>query len=150
MWREEDSLHDLEHGPLQLTCAASFIHRHGYEDKSRTCAAQATQNTQLVTPRNSASAFRFSRQSFYGVFLIISYTTLPLNMRYTIVLAAAFAGLGMASPAVSSNTSPELEKRYTDWPGCMQLCNTPTCGIPNCYAWCKRVCCGQFPSYPGC
>lgn len=65
-------------------------------------------------------------------------------MKLTLVAMAAFTGLALASPI------EELEKRYTDWPGCMTLCDTPTCAIKDCYSWCKRVCCGQFPSYPGC
>lgn len=42
-----------------------------------------------------------------------------------------------------------LERRYTDWAGCMAIC-TPGCAITNCNQWCVRVCCGQFPSYYQC
>lgn len=68
-------------------------------------------------------------------------------MKFTTVLVATFVGLVAASPLGSEES---LDKRYTDFNGCMGICNTPTCGIPNCYQWCFRVCCGQYPSHAGC
>lgn len=59
-------------------------------------------------------------------------------MKFTLVAVAAFTGLALASPI------EELDKRYTDWSGCMTTCNTPTCAIKNCWSWCNKVCCGQY------
>ncbi|ATY61309.1 hypothetical protein A9K55_006560 [Cordyceps militaris] len=68
-------------------------------------------------------------------------------MKLTTVLVAAFAGLAVANPV---SNEEGLEKRYTDFNGCMSTCNTPTCAIKNCYQWCFKVCCGQYPSHAGC
>lgn len=64
-------------------------------------------------------------------------------MKFTIVTVAVMAGLAMASPAPPADSG--LDKRYNDFPGCMQFCNTPTCAIKNCYQWCRNVCCPMFP-----
>ncbi|TQW10673.1 hypothetical protein IF2G_01615 [Cordyceps javanica] len=68
-------------------------------------------------------------------------------MKFTTVLVATFAGLAAASPVASEES---LDKRYTDWPGCMTTCNTPSCAIKDCYNWCKKICCRTYPSYPSC
>lgn len=68
-------------------------------------------------------------------------------MKLSAVTIAAFAASALASPAAPAE---QLEKRYTDWPGCMSFCNTPTCAIKNCYQWCKNICCRTYPTYPSC
>lgn len=68
-------------------------------------------------------------------------------MKPTTMLIAAFAGLAVASPI---GNEEGLEKRYTDWPGCMVTCSPGTCAIKNCYQWCTNVCCKMYPTYSAC
>lgn len=46
--------------------------------------------------------------------------------------------------AILKSEKLAVQPRYTDWAGCMAVCNTPTCPITNCYQWCVRVCCGEY------